>query len=69
MFIERIQYLRIRILTYCNNMRCPFVQFQRPIGNRGQGHNDQERPVVLLDLHQVGDQGNSLDGFSETWKL
>ena len=49
-----------------DHTRCPPLELQHPIGERGKWHNDQERTVNALLLHQVGDQRNGLNCFAET---
>ena len=30
-----------------------------------EGHDDEEGPIVALGLHEVGDEGNGLDGLAK----
>ena len=46
--------------------RRPFLELERPIGQRRQGHDDEERSVILLGLDEVRYEGYRLDRFAQT---
>ena len=45
--------------------RGPALQLQHPVGNGGQRHDNQIRAKIPLGLHQVGQQRDGLDGFTQ----
>jgi len=50
-------------IHYFDHRGCPLVKLHHPVGERRQWHDNQERPIVVLRLHQVGHQGYCLDCF------
>ena len=38
----------------------PFVEFQLPVGQRGEGHDDEKGAGISLGLHQIGHQADRL---------
>lgn len=44
----------------------PSFEFHRPIGQGGQGDNDEERAGLAFLFDEVGDERDGLDGLAET---
>lgn len=46
--------------------RRPLVKLQRPVGQGGQGYDDEVGPILVLALNEIGDQADGLNGFAKT---
>ncbi|KAG5458152.1 MAG: hypothetical protein BJ554DRAFT_1687 [Olpidium bornovanus] len=51
---------------YFRHGRSPLLEFECPVGKGRERHDNKERAVLLLDLHQVCDQRDGLDGLAES---
>lgn len=48
------------------HVRGPRVKLPLPGGERGQGHYQEEGPVELVLVEEVREEGDCLDGLSQT---
>ena len=56
---------RITLVHDVDDGRRPARKLVHPVGESGERHDDEERSVDLLLLHQIGDERNGLDGLAE----
>lgn len=44
---------------------CPLLKLEGPVGDGGEGDDDEVRAVVFLVLDEVGEQRNGLDRLAQ----
>lgn len=64
--LQRAARVRAASVHHLNDGGRPPVELEHPVREGRQRHDDQERTVHALLLHQVGDQSDSLNRLAET---
>ena len=63
--LDLLAHTRRALVDHHPDVRGPLDELVGPVGQRGERHHDQERAIILLHLHDVGDQRDRLDGLAQ----